>query len=220
MNRHRQMVKRIAMMGGAALAVPWYLSGGIASANCLAAYKGKGASSLASSYVNLANPSTYDITTLSAPTLAAGGWNFDHDAHYLVSTGLPWANTSTVIVRFTDCSSDYTADRIVCYGLGGLSLIRGASGSAVHYYFNGNWDSVAGRLTAGTVAIANDEAYLDGVTEGAITASAAGGANIFWGASDAGGTSNVQGTIAAMAVYDIALTTAQVLALHTSMVAL
>jgi len=41
---------------------PWWLSGGIAAANCVAAYQPKGAASLEASYVNLANPGTYNLT--------------------------------------------------------------------------------------------------------------------------------------------------------------
>ena len=40
----------------AAAAVPWYLSGGIAAANCIAAFTPKGAASLAASYDNNAAP--------------------------------------------------------------------------------------------------------------------------------------------------------------------
>lgn len=46
----------------AAAAVPWYLAGGVSAANCIAAYQPKGASSLEASYVNLANPGTYNLS--------------------------------------------------------------------------------------------------------------------------------------------------------------
>ena len=49
--------------------IPWYRSGGIPAANCVAAYKAIGAASQADSYINLVSPGTYDCTASTpAPT--------------------------------------------------------------------------------------------------------------------------------------------------------
>ena len=74
------------------MAVPWWLSGGIVAANCLAAYTPKGAASLAASYDNNAAPGnglpdgTYDVTEGAALSWdAATGWYDTSTGKYLVS---------------------------------------------------------------------------------------------------------------------------------------
>ena len=84
--------------------VPWYLAGGIAKANCIAAYQPKGAASLAASYVNLVTPGTYDAAPGTAPTFdSALGWTFDGTSQYLVqpNLGISGASPRTVAFRFT-----------------------------------------------------------------------------------------------------------------------
>jgi hypothetical protein len=78
----------------AAAAVPWWLAGGVAAANAIAVYQPKGAADLAASYVNLANPGTYDAAPGTAPTFdAATGWTFNGSTQYLttgVTNGAAW----------------------------------------------------------------------------------------------------------------------------------
>ena len=50
------------MAGGAAVATPWYLAGGVSAANCVAAYLAKGAASYAASKANLTGDTDYDLT--------------------------------------------------------------------------------------------------------------------------------------------------------------
>jgi hypothetical protein len=50
----------------------WYLAGGAPLP--IAAYQPKGAVDLAASYINLANPGTYNVAPGSAPTLGDSGW--------------------------------------------------------------------------------------------------------------------------------------------------
>lgn len=60
--------------GGAAsppAAAPWYLAGGAPTP--IAVYQPKGAASLAASYVNLANPGTYDAAA-DVPGYGAPTW--------------------------------------------------------------------------------------------------------------------------------------------------
>ena len=56
---------------GAGAAAQWWLSGGVSAANCVAAYQPIGATSLAASYTNLANPGTYTAAPGVAPTFDA-----------------------------------------------------------------------------------------------------------------------------------------------------
>ena len=81
-------------------AVPWWLSGGISAANCIAAYQPKGAADLAASYVNLANPGTYNAAPGVAPTWAAAdGWTFGGTNYLLCGSATLNHNDITVIVR-------------------------------------------------------------------------------------------------------------------------
>jgi len=87
--------------------VPWYLSGGIAAANCIAAYTPKGAASLAASYDNNAAPGngladgTYDCTLGVAPGWdAANGWQGTGLA-YLKTGIIPTDITWSAIVKMT-----------------------------------------------------------------------------------------------------------------------
>ena len=80
----------------------WWLSGGIDPADCVAAYQAIGAESYAASKVNLANPSTYDLTDGAAyPSWnAETGWTFSGVGQYLFAGAYPHSNVPfTVIVR-------------------------------------------------------------------------------------------------------------------------
>ncbi len=81
-------------------AAAWWLSGGISAANCIAAYQPKGAADLAASYVNLANPGTYNAAPGVAPTWAAAdGWTFGGTNYLLCGSATLNHNDITVIVR-------------------------------------------------------------------------------------------------------------------------
>lgn len=92
MNRKRRLILR-----GGATAIPWYLSGGISAANCIGAYKPKGAASLAASYTNLANPGTYTASFTGVTPLwsAANGWELDGTE--AAETFVPGATAITAI---------------------------------------------------------------------------------------------------------------------------
>lgn len=93
--------------GSVAPAIPWWLSGGIAAASCLAAYTPKGALNLAASYDNNAAPAnglpdgTYDAAPGVAPTWdAVNGWTLA-GAQYLVSALQSDTKPTTIIARIT-----------------------------------------------------------------------------------------------------------------------
>lgn len=66
-------------------AADWWV---VPGKTCVAAYQPIGAASLAASYVNLANPGTYDAAPGVAPTWAsATGWTFNGSTQYL-TTGI------------------------------------------------------------------------------------------------------------------------------------
>src|SRR4030042_328416 len=103
MQLHRHgLFRRRAIVFGAA--IPWYLSGGIPKADCLAAYQPKGAASYAASKVNIVNPGTYDLTDGAAfPTWdVVNGWTFaDGSLQYLsISRAIKTAVPLSMVCRF------------------------------------------------------------------------------------------------------------------------
>jgi hypothetical protein len=185
--------------GGAA----WWLSGGIAAGNCIAAYQPKGAADLATSYVNLANPGTYDASTGVAPTFnSATGWTFDGSTQWL-TTGITAGDTYSMIISFNNCTGDnrfvgaFQGDWVRRFDMG----LR--FGSTSHsYQTGGSFVSLAPALTSGISALTPTQGYLNGLADG--TAYTAGfvdgviqlgqlGVSVAWFA----------GNILAFAVYNI-----------------
>lgn len=66
----------------------WFLAGGINPADCVLAYQPKGATDLASSYINIAHPGTFDASPATAPPglSPTDGWLFDKTQH--LNTGM------------------------------------------------------------------------------------------------------------------------------------
>lgn len=204
--------------------IPWYLSGGIPQANCIAAYKAIGAAGLAASYVNLANPGTYNLTApTAAPTFdIATGWTFNGSTQYL-ATGItpPDARTWTMIARFADAVNGYISGYYFDTGFG---FIMSPARDGWRLYYNGNVQGFhphAEVTTSGVQAIAGGKGYIDGV-EDATFNTAANSGEIYLGADkrDAGTPpvhAYFNGTIAAFAVYDTVLTQAQIEAVTAAM---
>ena len=204
----------------------WWLAGGISSANCLAAYQPKGASSLSESYVNIANPGTYDCVEISgvvAPTLISGGWSFpgsyvDNKANR-ISTGIATAQSLTLIVRVADVESSntvtvniaigafngtarqyvspiYTVDNKRGYGYGNASNIR-ASGTAI---------------TDGVLALAGTNCYVNKTSDGTAGTWVNPASTITIGGAEyvIGGGTALKGTVVCAAIYNVVLTFSEV----------
>lgn len=212
-------------MGG--VVAPWYLKGGVASANCIAAYKAKGAASYAASKINLANPGTYDAADGAAfPSWAAAtGWTFNGTTQYL-DTGVVPVNDQTwsMIVKY----NSYTTGAVTVCGMyedvPGIRafLIQVNDGGDLLTYYNGNNTSAAPHLHAATLAIGGTIAYRDGVPDGAAIGAIPGVfvGSIYIGAVnyDAGTAAGfLPGVITSLAIYDAVLTEAQVVAIGAEM---
>lgn len=213
----------VLRLGGTA-AVPWYLSGSIPAANCLAAYTPKGAASLAASYNNDAAPGnglpdgTYDAATGVAPTWAsATGWTFNGSSQYL-TTGVTPASGYSMIVQFSD--ADLTQNGALC---GEYQATNNARFEIWYRYFStfeyvvyasGVSKNVIPSLAAGNLCIAGQQGYRNGTADGtAIAAWGAGSPRIIWiGAlnNGAGGTLFGKSKIQALAIYNTTLTPTQV----------
>lgn len=218
---------RVGLATSAAAA--WYLSGGIAAANCLAAYTPKGAASLAASYDNNAAPGngladgTYDAAPGTAPSFAsATGWTFlTASSQYLTTGGLIPATGYSYIARF--------ANRLSAGSL--LGSFDGTDNVTMYidasnlYYGNGGLGTPTSTpaLSAGTMAISNSTTYRNGVLDTPVCSAwvASPGITIWLGARNYTGNKFFSSVdILAVAIYDTALTAAQVLAVHTSIMSL
>ncbi len=156
-----------------AVAVPWWLSGGIAAANCIAAYQPKGAASLAASYDNRAAPGngladgTYDATVIAAGvSLAAGGWLTNGSG--ILSTGwTPPTNLArAVVVTYSGASAGiYTLFGCANAGLTRFFLIMPSYSSHVLYYNSNTVTGTGAGLLAGTAAMNGLRGYREGVLD-------------------------------------------------------
>ena len=212
---------RALLSGGQAAAVPWYLSGGISAANCIAAYQPKGAASLAASYVNLANPGTYDAAPGVAPTWASGtGWTFNGSTQWLL-TGITPASGWSMFVQYTGFGGanysyfcgEFTADARFFVGHYEVGAWY-ASGQQVYNVA----PSVA---AAGNLGIAGQQGYRNGIADGGAIGAWAGVATVAIGiARLLPFASNAAFTAVALAIYDTTLTAPQVAAVSAAMAAL
>jgi hypothetical protein len=205
-------------------AAPWWY---VPGQTCVAAYKPIGAASLATSYINLANPGTYNAAPGVAPTLGAGGWTFDGVNDYLTTGIVPDNNQQwSVLVRYENAAA---SDNSILFGSANISgppyfgvYPRPASFNTS--YQNGYYLLVGTSQAAGVVAVAGNKPYRDGSAQsGTISASAGTFNAIFLGARNTGGGtpgSYFSGTIAALAIYSGTLSAADVAALTTRMQAL
>ena len=181
----------------------WWLSGGISAANCIAAYAPKGAADLASSYMNLANPGTYNAAPGVAPTFAtADGWTFNGASQYLTTGIVPAAGWS-IAIRYSNMT-----------GGGGMAGARIAFANSQFYtlinrfaYGNANNDTWLG-VAGATIVMAAGAAYVDSVLKGTLSGTFGGTVpSIFIGAINTNGTVSIYGSvkIQAISIYNISI---------------
>jgi hypothetical protein len=193
-----------ARAGGAAL---WYRAGGAPLP--VAAYQPIGAASLAASYVNLANPGTYDAAPGVAPTWAsATGWGFNGFTQYLKSGVIPENNqTWAMLVRIANGVSP-----------SGIRVIAGSRGALPEYYFEvwhgdanviyyGNGAEKAGSasITSGVLGVAGTTGYKNGNVDcTAIGTQGTNAAAIYLGGFNQNGSTQYlfSGNILAVAIWN------------------
>lgn len=208
-----------------AAAVPWWLSGGIAAANCVAAYQPIGAASLAASYINLANPGTYDAAPGVAPTFnAATGWTFDGATQYLKTGIVPLVDHSySLFIQFTNRTNAGSPSRSTNPTFEAIFGFYTDAGQVI--YYNGNTLAIATPITSGNIAVSGTKGYRDGVPESGSIAFGSGAAQVelYLGAQDNSDNPGLFAAITqqAVAVYrGGALTDDQVQAVAVAMAAL
>lgn len=158
----------VGQLGASAKAavVPWYLAGGVASANCIAAYQPKGAADYAASKINLANPGTYDATddTVYPDWDAVNGWKYRADNNNLQTGITPGNQTWTIIARYAGFNA---AKAEAPFGTlnSGASLgmtHRPTATTALAGWASGQYSVAATSSIAGVIAIAGVDVYWNG----------------------------------------------------------
>lgn len=205
----------------------WWDNNGVIS-GCVAAYAAKGAADLASSYINLANPGTYNAAPGVAPTFnTADGWTFNGTTQYL-TTGISPANDQTWswIVRF---SNGPTAQQQQLFGSGNTGPAGPYFGfmpywgpGNIGYFLNGGFLSLTGN-TSGVHAAAGNKAYMNGTVQAGSIATNAGTIQpLYIGCRNQGGTAVnfINAKIQALAIYSTTLAAGEVATLTTLMAAL
>ena len=215
------------MAGSAAAPVlPWYLTGSIPAANCIAAYQAKGVASYAASLVNLANPGTHNATEPATPPTwgAATGWVFAGINH-LITTVIP-TTTYSMIVAFSGATGSTTSE--MCGSRNATTNTRfrlGNNQSSNKYYaFADEVISIAPAVESGVMALTPTGGYYNSTkdTDTGGTMSGETAQNIWIGGyngNDVILNSPFVGNIIALSIYDIDIA-AYVAGLTTAMAAL
>lgn len=206
--------------------VPWYRAGGAPAP--VAAYQAKGAASIAASYVNLVTPGTYNAAPGVAPAWAsATGWTFDALTQYL-TTGVTPAAGWSMIIGFSGALSmirTLAGEVNATTGASARMAISASSGGGGVLYSNGGQLTVAPTLLSGTLAVAGQQGYRNGVADGGAIAAFSGiPIEIYIGARHREAPANVDqftdATIAALVIYSVTLTAPQVAAVSAAIAAL
>ncbi len=197
----------------------WWLVAGV---TCVAAYQPKGAASLAASYINLANPGTYDAAPGVAPTWAtATGWTFNGATQYLL-TGITPVNDQTwsMIAQVSNVTQTLfrpIAGTVVLLPTRSFQLQAYRTSPGV-LYGSGSYQIVAPNISAGNLCVAGTQGYRNGVANGAVINAVAGTL-----AAITIGMTNIEyygGNILALAIYSGTLSAPQVAAVSAAMAAL
>lgn len=192
----------------------------VAGATCVAAYAAKGAADLAASYINLANPGTYNAAPGVAPTWdATNGWTFNGSTQYLTAGVVPVTDqTWSALVRFSDRSNNNSTPFYVSSGSGKNFYVGYFSG---YYVGNGGEKSLGSPPNDGVFGFAGATAYVNGIASiGAIPASS--GVTtypLYIGAGNNNGSLlfAFAGKIQALAIYSTTLSAGDVASLTTAM---
>lgn len=206
----------------AGAATPWYLAGGAPMP--VAAYQPIGAASLAASYVNLANPGTYDAAPGVAPTWASGtGWTFNGSTQYL-TTGIYPSSAYSVLVRYSNSAVPQWG-----YLFGSVSpryfgvrpiMPEGSPNWIVDYLWSVTEYKVGPGLAAGVLGLCANGGCRNGVLDSTVSGTFAANTMQMGLGGLGNGTQLYAGRIQAVAIWSSTLTEAQVAAVSAAMAAL
>jgi hypothetical protein len=215
---------------GIGVSAAW-LAGGISAANIVAAYEPVRAANLAASYVNLANPGTYDCTVPTVAPLfrAKKGWQFNGVSTYL-ETGITPSPGWSVIIDYAGAVNLGGADAMLMgsKNITGTAIDRFALGvssyttEAMRVNVAGGRD-VTPYYPQGVIGFSNIQGYYNGVAFGVPPASTGYSTQtlrpIFIGCWNFGGTPALfsEAIIRRLYIYNTALTAGQMLAVSNAL---
>lgn len=201
-------------LDAAAAAAGWWV---VAGKTCVAAYQPKGAASLAASYVNLANPGTYNAAPGGgAPTWASGtGWPAGSGVY--LTTGIVPQSTWTVICRFAGMISN----SVMFGSWEGGAYYQYERYYDVFYYENGPFvAATAPAGNAGVIAIADRACYLNGTLDKTLAAGAPSALPIYLLNRNPIAGVATAGSMQAFAIYSDTLSAGEVATVSSAMAAL
>lgn len=201
-------------LDAAAAAAGWWV---VAGKTCVAAYQPKGAASLAASYVNLANPGTYNAAPGGgAPTWASGtGWPAGSGVY--LTTGIVPQSTWTVICRFAGMISN----SVMFGSFWGGAYYQYERYNNVFYYENGPFvAATAPAGNAGVIAIADRACYLNGTLDKTLAAGAPSALPIYLLNRNPIAGVATAGSMQAFAIYSDTLSAGEVATVSSAMAAL
>jgi hypothetical protein len=206
----------------------WWEAGG--ATDVLAAYQPLGASDLADSYINLANPGTNDAFPTVAPTWAAEtGWTFD--GTQCLGTGINAHFSDQNLSLVVSIASGSTAGQNNPITMTNIGYTNGfgvsnSLGNGRHY-FNGGHVLVSPPVSTGVLAVAGNQGYFNGAPDGGtISNDSQTNAQLYVGCASTAGSPFINpgytyfGDVRAYAIYDSPLTAVQTAAVSNAMSAL
>lgn len=203
------------------VSTPWYLSGGIPAARCLAAYQPFGAASFAASKINLANPGTYNAVSAGGSTRdpswsAARGWfaSVDTGDPFVLASALAAASGQSLIASFRNV--DITGAHVAAVGIENSLIVKAVLSGTLRIAYGGTQVSYGAGKANTILAICAGKPYIDGVLQAAIVPAAFSGNICPFGQPGRLGIFDVRFA----AVYNTEITQAQVTALIAAMNAL
>jgi len=154
---------------GGSVSLPWYLkTTGLSQSAITAVYQPYGATSLATSYINLINPGTNDAAPGTAPSFdTTKGWTFAAASSQYLTTGLKVNSNSSIVIRFANS----VANTGYVFGLLDISptrrfSIRPYTSGTVRYERGDSNISIAPQVQTGVLGITGGVAYRNGIAEG------------------------------------------------------
>lgn len=195
--------------------------------SCVAAYKAKGATSQANSYINLANPGTHDAMAVVAPSWSeALGWVFNGSTQALGTDIIP-SSGWTMLVCYNTLASVGVAAIIAGSQntTGNRRFYVGKSAAGAELYGSGALAIDGAVTSSGVLTIAGQNGYFNGVSRGlSITDwdTPTNARPIYFGAVNVDGSaaSFASVRIFAVAIYDTILSTRQIQGVTTNMLEL
>ena len=203
--------------GAGVAAIPWYLSGGIAAANCIAAYQPLRSASYVASNQNIKNPGTFDLALdLGTDPLwdASYGWRNNKTGRF--ATGIT-ANQTWSVFIYISISPGGTEDYVIGNTYQGpISIGTRHSSGTKKVFGNGDYilfsNAAVGTMTLG---VSGKTCFLSGNPIATIGAGTVSGLIYILAITHGLGFGFV-GDFYAASIYDTTITDAQNLALHNA----